>query len=285
LFQDGVSWKRIVVLGVLIGLGTSVKQPMIIFLPATLMVLWLQRRAISGRRLFSSAGSLVSLSVLIGWGWVWRDAILLHAALPLSTLPLNDTYAHRPVLEYVSDLFFYRYPMVFQTYWSSLAQWFNRPRATFPVWVYVPLILANIAALIGITKNFLRPTQIDLDQRRRQFLFMCVATIVVNEIMYLALFFHYLTKNAYADFPNQGRYYFHLLPFFTLLFMVGLERLFEGLPPKKIRTVITVAMIVLALYAVYPVMYFGYRSPGVLKNTQSQRKTDTQYFKGNHHIG
>ncbi len=209
---------HLVLIVALCTVGTLTKMPLIIFLPLFAFVMLRKR---SGLTLAARSVALIALVVLpIGSTLLWQHSVTV-SNLPGLT-PILPTWT-KPALTvgwFLYDTFFYRPAIVWTSFWGNFG-WLSYP---LHAGVYALTVLLGGAAVVGLI-------QLCRDLRRgiartitREVLSLLLASYVLLEGLYLALFWGTLLVYNNPNFPNQGRYYFIILVPLVVLGFLGLER-------------------------------------------------------------
>lgn len=271
-----ISTRCVSIVALLIAFAVSSKISAAIFVPLVLGVLWYRRNAMTSRVTFRYVLVLLGIVGVLSGAWIWWSMLLHRSVAVLTPDAVRSAFDAMSMQQYIDALLWYRYPLIFVSYWGAIGQWFCAPRITYPVVVFAVLFALNLLSLIGLLV-FRAPKWRNGDSRERRLVRFFGASVVVLELLYLAFF--YLTSSTLhiADFPNQGRYYFILIGPIMILTLLGLES-FGG---RQFRTVVRAVcaslMVFFIAFTMYPLMYRGYHvtmTTNVVPVTSEQASQD-----------
>ncbi len=244
--------RSVTLCSLLIGLGISVKVSIIVFLPLAIGLILINRAALQKNRVVRYIGIVVLSSLILGTSWFIRNAITdqqATAAIELQGHNLNQL----PAWLYVVSLPMYRLVSVFRSFWGSFGQWHLDQHATFSSAGFVIIGIVCFIAVVGIGWYLL--SRRNADRQERRVVASSLLALLSLEAFFMALFFYYVVKSGYVEFPNQGRYYFILLPALMALLMHGLEAFVPERRRWVARSAAALLMIALFVASVVPAMY------------------------------
>jgi hypothetical protein len=236
----GLTLRRALGAGGLIGLGILTKPQMLSILPALglalLMAGWQLRRQWSRWLLLLA---VMSVTALLAGGWGIYRSVQLNDS-PLYSNPTNDIWGTDPKPDYTWTLvhFISSYEQRLQTvllksYWGHFG-WLD---TLMPESLYILIrwgIYLSIAGLVAYASRSWSTRTWTREQKG-----ILVASVSCLAIAGLLGFYGYLRWQEYSVYqPSQGRYFMHGIAFQMLLMVTGLIEL----TPRNLRPAMHVAV-------------------------------------------
>ncbi len=247
------TYRSMCVTAALIGFAATVKEPGMVFVPLVLVALAMRNPRPAVSKLAAMFLVLGAVSLFVWGSWFALSARIdpgMHSVVRQGDTSMSGL----SVLSYIDLAVVHRLPDVFKSFWGL----FGRLDVPLPAGLYAVLGLVIGAAAFGAVKALLRREAGEDEARERRTALIAAISLILMETLYLSLFLWQVLKYAYVDFPNQGRYYFALLPALMALLLYGIEELSGRRNRYLARRLAAVLMVVFSAYSVYPIMYGRY---------------------------
>jgi 4-amino-4-deoxy-L-arabinose transferase-like glycosyltransferase len=250
LIRRGPSFRLDVALGVLYGLALLTKFHLLALLApiglSYLIAVWptsphtdsLNRRAFI-KRVASGLLVVLGLAVLIAGWWFRRNYILYGDLTGMSKV--NELWAGRPAAAHLWTL-----PQSLPYLWSSLWGRFGYGQIPMPQVVYDGLLVFCTISLLGYAGKA---------ERRRPDVRLLLA---IFPLTFAAVVSYYILIQPAGA---MGRFLFPALPAFALLITRGFGCLFPRRLTEIAHGTVTIAMLLLAIYALLGVLAPAYARP------------------------
>jgi 4-amino-4-deoxy-L-arabinose transferase-like glycosyltransferase len=211
---DGATWRRSILLGIVLGLGILTKTTCLALIPIAGLAYFLMDR--DGKTAPKSAaarfGGAMLVAFLLSSVWLVRNTILYKDSFAISQMQQSFA-AHSP-----NPLDWFRQGMPASTYlwmvvsWTFKSFWgvFGYMNLFMPEWLYGLLAIVSIAASIGALTALRRSA---MNQSARIVLFSALALILIA----------FLKLNVMV-FQSQGRYLYPALLPISYLWVVGIRK-------------------------------------------------------------
>jgi len=244
--------RRAALIGLLVGLALLAKFNLIFMLPMVGLTLWLSLHG-GSRLLIVRAGLIIAVvaGLIAGW-WFLRNQMLYGELTGVQQM--NAIWGGRdPIRDF---------PLALQEIpyaWSALWGRFGYGQIPLPDLVYQIIFIVCVFALVGFTVGAIRYRR-DTDAFKRE----QIVLVVITVLLFAGAVFAYMTISTAG--PN-GRFFFPALSAFALVVALGVlewSRTHEALA----TAMLTLAMLSLALYALYGILTPAYARPQLLSESQ-----------------
>jgi 4-amino-4-deoxy-L-arabinose transferase-like glycosyltransferase len=265
--RDGITRRRILALGITLGLGLLTKSTCILLFPIAAMGLALatSRRVDSPRPCGGSRSPIrqfvaallgtFAVALLVGGWWLARNQLLYGEVFVARTFEryFQDTarpeFFLRRGLTFGQYLLFVVIPLTFESFWGIFG---HMQIPMKPPSLYLLLLAPSLAAIGGLARAYRRRAAAPEGEPGRGTGFDSAARavwglLVVAWLLVAAAFLRFNT----AFFQAQGRYLFPAMAPIALLFTLGLQSLGPARWRPGVALAIAAGMFLLAVYALF----------------------------------
>ncbi len=214
LLRDGITPRRSIALGVVLGLGILTKTTCLILFPVALLAYIMCAKHAGIRNAFVHFLVALVTSLVIGGWWLVRNQMLYGD--PLAASQFAQAFAHTAKPEYwLSRGITLPSYVLFVIAWTFCSFWgvFGHMKVFMPAWAYVGLGVAALAPILGTLIGLRRPKD---DQQR--------AVIVLYNILLLLVVLAFIGFNL-KYFQAQGRYLYPAILPIAAYWSLGIRRL------------------------------------------------------------
>jgi 4-amino-4-deoxy-L-arabinose transferase-like glycosyltransferase len=247
--------RRAALIGLLLGLALLAKFNLIFMLPVVGLALWMSLQG-GTRLLVVRAGFIIAVvaALIAGW-WFVRNQMLYGELTGVEQM--NAIWGGRDPLR---DL-----PLALQEIpyaWSALWGRFGYGQIPMPDAVYQIIFFVCVFACVGFVIGAIRHRRHNDPFKREQ-----IGLVVVTVLLFAGAVFAYMTISTAG--PN-GRFFFPALSAFALVIALGLLE-WSRTRPALATSMLALAMLSLALYALYGILAPAYARPQLLSASQTER--------------
>ncbi|MHB1001385.1 MAG: ArnT family glycosyltransferase [Armatimonadota bacterium] len=213
---DGLSWRRTIVVGVVLGAGILTKTTCILLFPVVgLLYLMLAIRKItSWKTAFVHFAGASGVSLLIGGWWLVRNHLLYGDPFGLALFQQAFQHTAKP------DFFFNQGLSVIQylelvAIWTFESFWgvFGHMKIFMPSWIYVMLAVISIPFSI---LSLMTLHKIREDRSKKDFIMICAVVLGIVLLSFL--------RFNLSFFQAQGRYLYPALIPISILWCYGITK-------------------------------------------------------------
>jgi hypothetical protein len=266
VIRDGITTKRVVVLGVLYGLANLVKFNLIAMLSVIVLALVLSMlnngdRRIQWRELLRANGIILGITALVAGWWYARNTILYGE--PTGFLKLTEIWGVRDPSAGVNlagrELAYA---------WTSLWARFGYGQIPVPTIFYSITAVLTVAGIIGLVVFLARSRRMSANDdspfSRKQWAMLWVLLLVVT-VNFAVLYAYILVSPAGA----MGRFFFPGLSAFVVLIAAGLLTLLPAMGQRVVAGGLTAGMLAYVMATL-----FGYLVPAYALPAQASAPDD-----------
>jgi hypothetical protein len=254
-YRTGFTPRRVVALGLCVGLGTLMKFNVFLLLLPTALIMairvWSQYHSL---KLYLGYLALMLGTVLISGGW-WNVRNFLLYRDPSAVREILQAHGSRTVVQGIA-VWGQSLPYVWSSFWGR----FGHTDVVLPNWIYNSLMVLCLLALIGLALRFLKR------EAPGRMALMFLGVIGLTEFVALL---GYLTVN-----PNgyMGRLTYPALPAYMILFTCGLVRLAPSRARPWVSLTIVAGMFSFAVFAFFAYLVPVYSPPQRLTQLPAEAK-------------
>jgi 4-amino-4-deoxy-L-arabinose transferase-like glycosyltransferase len=259
--REGVTARRTLSLGVVLGLGLLSKSTCYLLFPVAALGLALAaskdeyaggKRPSPVWRFLGAAAGAFAVALLVGGWWLARNERLYGEVFVARTFERYFQDTARPEfflrrMTFAEYLLFLVIPLTFRSFWGvfghmQISMGTLTPAPFMPPsWLYPLLVLPTLASVAGLARAYARRREMEAGARALWGL------LVVTWLLVAAAFLRFNT----AFFQAQGRYLFPAMAPIALLFTLGLQSLGPRRWAGRVALGTAGAMLLLALYALF----------------------------------
>ncbi len=253
MLSDGLTRRRTLVMGLVLGAGLLSKLTCGLLFPLALLVYWMavKRRGYLPKTACLHVLAAFGVSLLVGGWWLIRNQLVYGDPLSMSQFE-QSFLSHSPA----PDMFFRAGYSVF-AYFQMVASWsfdsfwgvFGHMDLFMPAWTYWMIAVGSVAALIGVRKGIIhlvKESAVNVD-----LLIVYAVTLALVVISFLKL--------NVTVFQAQGRYLYPALVPISFFWVIGLEAVLpaskRGLIPYVALVIPVVVQIVALTTCILPAIF------------------------------
>lgn len=215
---NGVTLRRTLVLGAILGIGLLTKTTCILLFPVALaacIIAWSRGRS-SARSALGYLGIALVVGIAIGGWWLIRNRILYGDPLALTQFTQAFEHTAKPDFWLSRGLSITQYWLVVAV-WTFCSFWgvFGHMKVFMPTWVYIALAAVTPAVKIG---SFVRQIGLWRESRRN------ADVVVIYYVVCIFVVAAFIKFNI-SFFQAQGRYLYPALVPLSAFWALGIGKL------------------------------------------------------------
>ena len=223
MLVTGLSWRRTIGLGAILGAGLLAKTTCVLLFPIVVLayVLVWQRGASTGRSLAAHVAAVLGVGIAIGGWWLARNQFLYGD--PLAVSQFQEVFQDTPTPEFwLSRGWSWGMYFALVIGWTFASFWgvFGHMNVFMPTWAYWGLAAITLGAAAGSLRAAAQMRA--RSALNRDVLFVCGVTLALVLLAFL--------KFNVSFFQAQGRYLYPALVPISVFWAIGLGQL---LPQSK----------------------------------------------------